>query len=171
MVVRATRAERNKVKLDAHHWNWRVVMNCQGTPITPPFGSPAADVVVIVDSPAYVIRRYAWNLFMKMLRTNGMQPEQIYVTVLLKGGDIPVNGYRESLMASARVMMRWEVDVIRPKVIVPMGELAEDTWRHNRGRYAVVPVPHPQDAMTRASVRKLMAVQMAEVKNRLDTRD
>lgn len=150
-------------RLDNHYESCRTVhaSRFEGQIFTAGMGNPMSKVVFVSDlseSNSLPISGAPSVLLGRMLNQIGMDLSDVFVTSLVKYPFVVADAEEVSRWAP---LLRWELDILKPKVVVPMGVLSTSVWFAGRsyedilgqvyandGRLAI-PLRHPSHVATR----------------------
>nr|MCH9740047.1 uracil-DNA glycosylase [Campylobacterota bacterium] len=148
-------------------------------------GNANADIMFIGDAPIEIednqgkvfLGRSGEMLTLMIEKVLGLSRQDVYITNLLKCHPLATQTLHESAMHSCKAYLFKEIELIKPKVIVTLGEmsyhyLTNDTTplkeiRGNlsyRGDYTIVPTYHPNFLLKNPSFKKEVFVDLKKVK-------
>lgn len=189
--VRVPARAMKELRLGEHYRRYRTVLPNDGTTFVPGEGDVMSKVVIIGEAPGEEEERLgkpfigkSGNLLSKVLKTVGLSREQVFITNLVKHRPPDNADPTLAQAASARVLMQWEVNILKPKVIVPLGRFATEIFypspkmqvlsgtcrrKYVEGEwYWVTPQYHPSAALRHASVRETLFEHFQSVKQALE---
>jgi uracil-DNA glycosylase family 4 len=163
--------------------------------IVPGDGNVLADVVFIGEAPGETEERMgkpfigkSGNLLSKLMKSIGLRRQDVFITNLVKhrppGNADPTP--REA--QAARVLMRWELAILKPKIVVTLGRFAtevfypnpqmsvlagtcrvKDNRNHEGVQSLVIPMYHPAAGLRSSKIRELMYEQMHVLRDAVDS--
>lgn len=170
-------------QLNQHYESYLNVLPATGDQtFVPGDGNVLSPVVFIGEAPGEQEDRMgkpfigkSGNLLSKWLKRIGLNRQDVFITNLVKHRP-PGNADPSQKQASAaRMLMRWELSILKPRVVVPVGRFATEVFYPNptmaalagtaRTKYLdpndgckkpviVFPMYHPAAALRSASVRE-----------------
>lgn len=183
-VVRMNRRVYRQAQLDTHYESYRNVFPHEVGTFVPGDGDPLSRIVIVGEAPGAEEDRLgkpfigpSGNLLSKWLKSVGLNRRNVFVTNLLKQRP-PNNADPTNEQASAAVvLMRWELLLLKPEVVVTLGRFATSVFYPNpristlsgtcrkkdygptpdSAKTWVVPIFHPSAALRSSSTRRLAA--------------
>lgn len=157
------------------------------TRLVPGHGNPHADIVLIGEAPGadedrtgvpFVGR--AGKFLDEMLVSIGLQREDIYITNMVKCRPPDNRDPEESEIRQYRTWLDWELKLIQPKVVVPLGRFAMAKFlpglkigqahgrAFRRGEQIFFVMYHPAVALYNGGLRPTMLEDIQKLKKILD---
>lgn len=165
--------------------------------IVPGEGDVMSKLVIVGEAPGETEERMgkpfvgkSGNLLMKWLKSVGLSRKDAFITNLIKHRPPGNADPTEKEAQAARVLMRWEIAIINPRVVVTLGRFAtevfypnpsmrslsgtcrvKDNRNHGGCQMLVVPVYHPSAALRSSATRARAYEDFKQVKVALETAD
>jgi uracil-DNA glycosylase family 4 len=174
--VRLPKRVYRQARLNTHYESYLTVLPNDTARFVPGEGDVMSDVVFIGEAPGEqedaAGRPFIGNLLSKLLNSIGLNRRDVFITNLVKHRP-PNNADPDPGTAqSARVLLRWELQILQPRVVVPLGRFATETFYPTphmqalhgtsreklieRHKAIVVPMYHPAAGLRSSAVRRTM---------------
>jgi uracil-DNA glycosylase family 4 len=178
-VVRMNKRVYRQALLNTHYESYLRVLPNDEANFVPGDGDVMSPVVFIGEAPGEEEDRLgkpfigrSGNLLTKLIKHIGMTREEVFITNLVKHRP-PNNADPTQLQASAAsALMRWELKILKPRVVVPLGRFASSVFYSGMSMQAVagtcrqkdvdglklwvVPMYHPAAGLRSSVVRGQM---------------
>lgn len=181
-----------EVKLESHYDSYQRAFKNDGT-FVPGEGDVMSPVVFIGEAPGAEEERLgkpfigpSGNLLTKAIRSIGPGREEVFITNLVKYRPPQNADPTPEQAAAARVMMEWELAILKPRVVVTLGKFATEVFYPtpsmrtlsgtsrvkmlSQVKYRVVPIYHPSAALRSSNVRELFFEHFQIVKEAIETK-
>lgn len=121
--------------LSSHYERYLTVLPNDETQFVPGDGDVMSPVVFIGEAPGEQEERLgkpfvgrSGNLLSKLLAHAGLSRRSVFLTNLVKHRPPGNADPDESTATSARVLMRWELQILQPRVVVTLGRFATEVF-------------------------------------------
>lgn len=163
--------------------------------VVPGDGDPLSDVVIIGEAPGETEDRMgkpfvgkSGNLLIKLLKSVDMHRDELFITNLIKQRPPDNADPTPKEAQAARVLMRWELAILKPQIVVTMGRFAteifypdpkmsvlagtcrvKDNRNHGGVESLVIPMYHPSAGLRSSKIRSIMYEQMSVLRQAVDS--
>jgi uracil-DNA glycosylase len=141
--VRIPRRVYKQALLNTHYESYLKVLELQSweTPdakFVPGDGDIMSPLVIVGEAPGAEEDRLgkpfvgkSGNLLLKWLKSIGLSRREVFITNLIKYRPPNNADPAETPAAAARALMRWELGILRPQVVVTLGKFASEVFYQN----------------------------------------